>query len=338
MRAAVYRRYGADNLRIEEVAKPVPKAGEVLLRVFAASVNSWDWDQLAGTPQGRVFNPLRPWNPILGADVSGRVEAVGAGVTRFGPGDAVFGDISTGGWGGFAEYVAAPAELLVAKPPEMSDIVAAAIPQAGLLALQGMRKRNVGPGDRVLINGAGGGVGTFAIQMARARGAEVTAVDHTDKLEFLRTVGADRVIDYTREDFARLGERYALILDVIARRSVLSYVSVLNRGGAAVIIGGRSLATMAALSLGPLLSPLTGRSVGVLAWQPSTDDLEEMKRLFADGAVRPIIDETFPLEDTGAAIAKLGEGRVKGKVVVTMQSGLETRTRSGGSGQPVFDR
>jgi len=320
MKAAVRSRYGPPEiLRIEEVPRPVPKDDELLVRVRAASVNSWDWDQLIGTPQGRLGGPFRPVNRILGADVAGLVEAVGTRVSGFRPGDAVFGDISECGWGGFAEFVCAREKYLVAKPEGMTWAQAAAIPQAGLLAFQGLRDREqVGPGRDVLINGAGGGVGTFAIQIAKARGAAVTGVDHTTKLDLMRRVGADRVIDYTRTDFMREGEHYDLILDVIARRSAFDYARALKPGGVFVGVGGRAWTLLQAAGLGPLFSRFGNRKLGLLLWRPSTVDLETMKALFAAGQVVPVIDRTYLLDEVAEALRCVGEGRVKGKIVVTV--------------------
>lgn len=319
MRAIRYSAYGSpDNLALVETAPPVPKRNEVLIRVHAASVNSWDWDLLTGTPQGRLMGPFKPPHPVLGADVAGRVEAVGPDVTRFRPGDAVFGDISQCGWGGFADYVCAPETVLVLKPDAMSFEAAAAIPQAGLLALQAVRKGDFSvPGRRVLINGAGGGMGSFAIQMARNAGAEVTGVDHASKRDFMHGLGADHVLDCESVDFTRAGGRYDLIVDAVANRSVFAYARCLAPGGVFVMVGGTVGALLQTALLGPLLSLSGSRRLGILMWRPSTDDLEEMKTLFAAGDVVPVIDSVYPLEETAAALRHIGEKRAKGKIVVT---------------------
>lgn len=317
MRAAVYRRYGGP-LTVEEVARPVPRAGQVLVEVAAASVNSWDWDQLVGTPQGRLANLLRPANPILGADVAGRVVAVGEGVSGFAQGDELFGDISGCGWGGFAEYAAADADCLVAKPAGMSFEQAAAIPQAGLLALQALRKAQPGRGDKVLVIGAGGGMGTFAVQMARMAEADVTGVDRASKLELIRSLGAGRAIDFAETHPLRTGDRYDIMVDAVARYSPTDYLRALKPGGRLVVVGGRSMTLLQVAIGGGLISLVSDRRLGLLVWRTDTGDLEEMKRLFAAGSVVPVIERTYPLEETADAIAHLGEGRALGKIVVTM--------------------
>jgi len=219
MRAAVYDRYGGP-IEIRDVPMPEPKAGEVLVRVRAASVNSWDWDQFAGTVQGRIGGPFRPRNRILGGDMAGVIARLGEGVSSLAVGDRVAGDISEHGWGGFGEYVAVPATALVMVPEGVGFEGAAAVPQAGTLALQALRQRRpVQPGEHILINGAGGGVGSFAIQLAKRMGATVTAVDHGSKLELMRSIGADHVMDYEREDFTASGARYDRIVDPVARHA-----------------------------------------------------------------------------------------------------------------------
>lgn len=252
MRAVVCSAYGMpEQLRLTEVARPVPKAGEVLIRVKAASLNSWDWDLLRGQPfLVRLGGLLRPPYPILGADVAGVVEAAGEGVTRFAVGDAVFGDLSGANWGGFAEYVAAPEAALAAIPAGVSFEAAAATPQAGLLAWQGLRwKGEVQPGDKVLINGGGGGAGTFAIQLAKRAGAEVTGVDRAEKAELMRSVGADRVIDYAVTDYTAEGERYDLILDMVAARPLAHYRRALSPRSRFVMVGGKT-STILTVALG----------------------------------------------------------------------------------------
>lgn len=245
MKAIVFTEYGSpDVLELREVEKPTPKDDEVLVRVHAASVNDWDVGALRGTPfVNRVlFGLLKPKKRILGSDIAGRIEAVGKDVLQFQPGDEVFGDLS-GDWGGFAEYVCARENALVLKPASMTFEQAAAIPQAALLALQGLRdKGHIQPGQRLLLNGAGGGVGTFAIQIARLYGAEVAAVDSGEKLDMLRSLGAAHVIDYTRDDFTKAGPRYDLILDVKTNRSMFAYASALRPDGTYVTVGVRWLA------------------------------------------------------------------------------------------------
>ena len=323
MKAIVYHTYGSpDVLELKEVAKPTPKDNEVLVKVHAASVNSWDWDLLRGKPflarlvGGGVFKPKYQ---ILGADIAGRIEAVGRNVRQFQPGEEVFGDLSGGSWGGFAEYVCAHENAVLLKPARMTFEEAAAVPQAALLALQGLRdKGQIKPGQKVLINGAGGGVGTFAVQIAKACGAEVTGVDSTRKLDLLRSLGADQVIDYTQADFTNNGQRYDLILDVVASRSIFAYKRALRPKGMCVIIGGSLATIFQALLLGPWIS-LTGRKkVGLLIYKQNKD-LVFMKELLEAGKVVPVIDRRYPLREVAEALRYFGEGHVKGKVVITLE-------------------
>lgn len=319
MRAVVYSEYGPpDRLTVAEVPSPAPGAGEVLIAVRAASVNSWDWDLLRGAPVFiRLEAPFRPRHPILGADVAGVVEAVGEGVTRFRPGDRVFGDLSSGGWGGFAEQVAAPAELLAPIPNGVGFEAAAATPQAGLLAWQGLRwKRDVKPGDRVLVNGAGGGVGTFAIQLARLWGATVTGVDRAEKFELMRELGVERAIDYAAEDFTASGERYDLILDMVANRPVAHYQRALTPTGRLVVVGGKTGTLLALVTRGALASRAGGQQLGLLLHQPDAGQLGELGALIAAGHVTPVIDRTYRLEDAPEALRRIGAGQALGKLVV----------------------
>ena len=322
MKAIVYHTYGSpDVLELKEVAKPTPKDNEVLVKVHAASVNSWDWDLLRGKPflarlvGGGVFKPKYQ---ILGADIAGRIEAVGRNVRQFQPGEEVFGDLSGGSWGGFAEYVCAHENAGMLKPARMTFEEAAAVPQAALLALQGLRdKGQIKPGQKVLINGAGGGVGTFAVQIAKACGAEVTGVDSTRKLDLLRSLGADQVIDYTQADFTNNGQRYDLILDVVASRSIFAYKRALRPKGMGVIIGGSLATIFQALLLGPWIA-LTGRKkLGLLIYKQNKD-LVFMKELLEAGKVVPVIDRRYPLSEVAEALRYFGEGHVKGKVVITV--------------------
>jgi NADPH:quinone reductase-like Zn-dependent oxidoreductase len=234
MKAIVYTEYGPPAVfQLKEIEIPAPRDDEVLVKIHAASVNSWDWELLSKKPSMvSLGSRSNPKYKILGADIAGRVEAVGANVKQFKPGDEVFGDLCQSGWGGFAEYVCARENALALKPASMTFDEAAAVPQAGLLALQGLRnKGQIQPGQKVLINGAGGGVGTFAIQIAKSFGAEVTGVDSTMKLDKMRSIGADHVIDYTQEDYTKSGQRYDLILDVKANRSIFDYKRALRRKG-----------------------------------------------------------------------------------------------------------
>jgi NADPH:quinone reductase-like Zn-dependent oxidoreductase len=323
MKAIVYTKYGLpDVLLLKEVEKPVPEDNEVLIKVHAASVNSWDWDLLRGKPFANrlMFGLLKPKIKILGVDVAGRVESIGGNVKQFQPGDEVFGDISGCGWGGFAQYVCARETALALKPAGMTFGQAAAVPQAAVLALQGLRyKGQIQPGQKVLINGAGGGAGTFAVQIAKFFGAEVTGVDSTRKLEMMRSIGADHVIDYTKEDFIKNGRHYDLILDVVTYRSIFDYKRALSPKGIYVMLGGGSWARVfQAMFLGPLISTAGSKKMGVLMHKPNTSDLGFMKELFEAGKVIPVIDRRYPLNEVPEALRYFGEGHAKGKVVITM--------------------
>lgn len=324
MKAVVYEQYGSpDVLALKEVDKPVPKDDEVLVKVHAASVNSWDWDLVRGKPYlyRLLFGLFKPRYRIIGSDIAGHVEAVGKNVKQFQPGDEVFGDISGNGFGAFAEYACAPEKLLALKSPRMTFVQAAAIPQAGVLALQGLRQHGkIQPGQKVLINGAGGGVGTFVIQMAKVWGAEVTAVDHTKKLEMLRSVGADHVIDYTKEDYTvgTQGQMYDRILDNVARRSVFSYRRVLSPQGIFMMVGGSISTIFQVLFLGGLISNLTPKKIKLLMHQPNRKDLEFIQTLVESGKVVPVIDRCYPMSQLPEALRRLGEGHALGKVIITM--------------------
>ncbi|WP_426452997.1 NAD(P)-dependent alcohol dehydrogenase [Paenibacillus sp. S-38] len=322
MRAMVYDTYGMPEvLRIEEVDIPVPKDHEVLIEVHAASVNSWDWDLLRGKPfLTRLGGFRRPRYRILGADIAGRVVAVGVTVTRFRPGDEVFGDLSGSGWGGFAEYVCASEEALTPKPARLNFPQAAAIPQAAVLALQGMRmKGELQKGQRVLINGAGGGVGTFAIQFAKLHGAEVTGVDSAEKLDMLRAIGSDFVLDYTKEDFTRRGHKYDLILDVVGNRSVFAVKRALMPGGTYVMIGGPLSRILLALVAAPLYARLKRMKLAVLVHKPNHRDQMVWKELVESGQVLPVIESQYPLSEAAEALRHMGEGHAKGKIVIQMK-------------------
>jgi NADPH:quinone reductase-like Zn-dependent oxidoreductase len=323
MKAIVYKKYGSpDFLEFKEVEKPIPKDDEVLVKVHATSINSWDWDMLTGRPlEYRLFfGLLKPTKTnILGCDIAGRIEAVGRSIKQFRPGDDVFGDLCEGSWGGFAEYVCARENELTLKPVGMTYEEAAATPQAGLLALQGLcDKREVKPGQNVLINGAGGGVGTFAIQIAKSYGAEVTGVDSTGKLDIMSSLGADHVIDYTQEDFTENGKCYELILDVKTDRSIFDYRRALSSKGIYVTVGGRSARILQLVFLGSLIS-ITGSKKLTLIMHKPNKDLNILNELFESGKVKPVIDRCFPLRETAEAFQYFGEGHFKGKVVITVK-------------------
>ncbi len=324
MKAIVRQKYGSpDVLELREIHKPVVDDKGVLVRVRAASLNSGDLDSLYGRPLiARVGTGLRrPWNRGLGVDVAGQVEAVGRDVTQFRTGDEVFGDLTQHGLGAFAEYVCAPARAFALKPARMTFEEAATIPQSAILALQGLRgKRRIQPGHKVLINGAGGNVGPFAVQIAKHLGAEVTGVDSTGKLDMVRSVGADHVIDYTREDFTVNGQRYDYVLDAAARRSIFDCSRALNPGGVYVLLGGSTRPALQAALLGPLISIAGSKKMGVMWWwRPfKQEDVAFLNELIEAGALAAVIDRRFPLSAAPEALRYLEEGRFRGKVVIAV--------------------
>ena len=326
MKAVVFTKYGQpDVLELKEVAKPAPKDNEVLIKVHAASVNDWDWGLLRGKPfvNRLLFGLLKPKIKILGVDIAGRVEAVGRNAKQFSPGDEVFGDISGCGWGGFAEYVCVRENALALKPAGMTFEEAAAVPQAGLLALQGLRKGQIQPGQKVLINGAGGGAGTFAVQIAKSFGAEVTGVDSTNKLDMMRLIGADQVIDYTKEDFTKSGQCYDLILDVAAYHSIFDYKRALCPKGIYVMVGGSTARASQVMFLGPWISMTGSKKMGLLMHKPNKG-LAFMKELFKAGKVVPVIDRRYTLSEVAEALRYFGEGHARGKVVITVERNNNT--------------
>lgn len=322
MKAITFARYGtADALELREIDKPIPGDDEVLIRVHAVAINDWDWQALQGIPSANrlAFGLLkpRPGKQILGSDVAGRVEAVGDKATRFRPGDEVFGDLS-GRWGGFAEYVCAREDALTLKPAGMTFEQAAAIPQAAALAMQGLIDQgHLQPEQRLLINGAGGGVGTFGIQIAKTYGVEATGVDSGEKLEMLRSLGFDHVIDYRQSDFTKSEQRYDLILDVKTDRPLSHYLRVLAPGGAYVTVGGAGRRILQALVLGSLISRLRKKKVRLVMLK-TNKDLDYITELFETGRLKPVIDGHYTLEQTSEAIRYFGEGKHKGKVVITV--------------------
>ena len=323
MKAIVYHQYGSpDVLKLAEVDKPTPKDDEMLVRIYAASVNRSDWEGLTGKPlYARLGGLRRPGRPILGSDIAGRVEAVGQNHQPFRPGDEVFGETMRYS-DGFAEYVCVRGTGMALKPAGLTFEQAAAIPQAAVIALQGIRdKGQVQPGHRVLINGAGGGAGTFAIQLAKLYGAEVTAVDNAGKLDFLRSLGADQVIDYTREDFTKTGKQYDVILDVVAHRSAFAYARALRPKGRCFVVGGSTSTLLQIVLVGPWIRRTTGKQIRVLAVQPNRNDLLHMAELCDAGKIVPVIDRLYPLSEAPEALRRVGEGRANGKVVITMAPG-----------------
>ncbi len=327
MKAIVSTKYGSpDTFLLKEVPKPTPKDNEVLVKIHAASLNAADVEILRGAWSMRMQGPFKPRHKIPGSDVAGTVEAVGRNVTRFKPGDEVFGDMFMAGFGAFAEYKCAPEKELLIKPNSMTFEQAATYPQSGLIALQGLRNKHpIKPGQKVLINGAGGGMGTFAVQIAKYYGAEVTAVDHTSKMDMLRDIGADHVMDYTKEDYTKTGKTYDLILDVVAHRSVKDYERALSDNGNFVIVGGSRATIFKVLLLGQLITRKSNKKMGLNAW--NSDKNEDMKlliELFNAGKVKPVIDRRYPLSEVPEAYRYLEEGHVKGKVVITMEHNDKT--------------
>ena len=321
MKAVVYTKYGSpDVLQLKEVAKPAPTDDEILIKVHAVSVNRSDWEGLIGKPlYARIGGLLKPRHQILGSDIAGRVEMAGRNNRQFQPGDEVFGDI-LGRMGGFAEYVCARGRTLALKPASMTFEEVAAIPQAAVIALQGIRdKGQVQPGQKVLINGAGGGAGSFAVQLAKLYGAEVTGVDNTGKLDFMRSLGADHVIDYTREDFTKNGKQYDMILDVIAHRSVFAYKRALRPNGSCFMVGGSVATAFQILLLGPWVRRTAGKKIRLLVVQPNRKDLVFITELYEAGKVVPVIDRRYLLSEVPEALRYLGEGHARGKVIITVE-------------------
>jgi NADPH:quinone reductase-like Zn-dependent oxidoreductase len=327
MKAIVNTEYGSpDVLQLKEVDKPVPKEDQVLVKVHAASVNALDWHFLRADPfVMRFFSGfLKPKNNILGADVGGRVEAVGSKVQRLKPGDEVFGDLFPSGLGGFAEYACGGEETLVLKPANLSFEEAAAVPVAGLTALQALRDHGqLQAGQKVLINGASGGVGSFAVQIAKALGAEVTAVCSTGNLDMARSIGADHVIDYTKEDFTKNGQSYDLILAANGYHSIWDYQRALSPKGTYVFSGGSGGQMFQGMFLGPWLTMTGTRNMGK-QWMARSNqkDLLFLKELLEAGKIKPVIHRRYPLSEVAQAIRYLEEGHARGKVVITVEPNI----------------
>ena len=349
MKAIVHTTYGTPEvLQLKEIEKPTPKEDEALVKAHASSLNAAEFEILRGNWSACFTGPLRPKHKILGTDIAGRIEAVGSNVTQFEPGDEVWGDLSFPlHCGAFAEYVCVPEHALRLKPTGMTFKEAAAVPAAGVVALQNLRgvgstsrsfllsdKGEIQPGQKVLINGAGGGAGTFAVQITKSRGAEVTGVDSAAKLDMLRAIGADHVIDYTQEDFTKNGQRYDLILDVVASRSIFDYRRALSPTGVFVCVGGSLTTILQAFLLGPLLSRNGSRKMGIVMWKPNNqEDLSILEALIAASKVTPVIDKCYPLSEVPEALRYLEAGHAQGKVVIRVEQnsdgvvGLEPRHR-----------
>jgi NADPH:quinone reductase-like Zn-dependent oxidoreductase len=324
MKAIVYTKYGPpDVLELKDVEKPTPKDDEVLVKVHAASVNAYDWHLLRADPfLVRLMGGglLKPKNTILGADIAGRVEAVGRTIKQFQSGDEVFGDIAGSGSGGFAEYVCARESALALKPANLSFEEAAAVPMAAVTALQGLRdKGQIQPGHKVLINGASGGVGSFAVQIAKSFGADVTAVCSTGKMDMARSLGADHVIDYAKEDFTQNRQRYNLILAVNGYHPISAYKRALAPKGIYVMAGGSTAQIFQALLLGPWMSITAGKKMGAVSAKSNQKDLVVIKELLEAGKVVPVIDRRYPLSEVPEAIRYLEEGHARGKVVIAVE-------------------
>jgi NADPH:quinone reductase-like Zn-dependent oxidoreductase len=317
MKAIVYTRYGSpSNLHLTEVEKPVPGDNQILIKVHAASVNSYDWHHLRADPffiRVMVGGLFKPKHRILGADVAGKVEAVGRNVNQFKPGDDVFGE---GSYGGFAEYVCVDENRFILKPDNLAFDEAAAVPMAALTALQGLHdKGKIQAKQKVLINGASGGVGTFAVQIARSFGAEVTGVCSTAKMDLVRSLGADNVVDYTQEDVTMNNQKYDLILDTAAHRSVSDYKRILNPDGVYVLVGG-SISRIFQL----MFKSKTGvKNIGTMVASINQKDLLFLAELLKSGKIKSIIDKRFPLADTPKALQYFEEGHTRGKIVITHQ-------------------
>jgi NADPH:quinone reductase-like Zn-dependent oxidoreductase len=321
VKAIVYENYGSpDMLKREEVQKPVPSDDEVLVKVYAASLNAGDWHVMRGELLHRLAGTglLKPKKKILGDDVAGQVEAVGRNVKQFKPGDSVFG---TCNYGAYAEYVCAPqVDWLAMIPPGISYEEAAAVPIAAITALQGLRdKGQIQAGQKVLINGASGGVGTFAVQIAKSFGGEVTAVCSTRKVEMVRSIGADHVIDYTREEFTRSGKHYDLIFAVGGHHPISTYRRALSPEGTYVCVGGSASQYFQALLLGPLISMVGSETMGVVMPRPNQKDLAFLIELVKAGKVAPVIDRRYPLSEVPDALRHLEEGHAQGKVVISVE-------------------
>ncbi|NOQ22317.1 MAG: zinc-binding dehydrogenase [Candidatus Aegiribacteria sp.] len=325
MKAIVYTKYGSpDVLQLKDVEQPTPKDDEVLIKIRAASVNAYDWHFLTAD----IFlirlmggGLLKPKDSRLGVDVAGRIETVGRNVKQFQPGDEVFGMVK----GGFAEYASAPESALWLKPVNTSFDEAAAIPMAAITALQGLRDEGyIQAGQKVLINGASGGVGTFAVQIAKSFDTEVTAVCSTRNLGQARSIGADHVIDYTKEDFTKNGQQYDLVFAANGYHSLSDYKRALTPKGIYVMAGGTMAQIFQSMLMGSMMSETGGRKMGGVRAKQSQNDLVSIKELFEAGKVKSVIDRRYPLSEAAEALRYLGEGHARGKIVITLENGDKT--------------
>jgi NADPH:quinone reductase-like Zn-dependent oxidoreductase len=322
MKAIVATQYGSpDVLQLREIEKPIPKDNEVLIKVMATSVNAGDWHLLRGDPflVRFLYGLFKPKHTILGSDIAGRVEAVGNNVKRLHVGDEVFGDNANAGFGGFAEYVCAREDRFELKPSTMTFEQAAAVPVAAVTALQGLRDSGqIQAGQKVLIHGASGGVGTFAVQIAKSFGAEVTAVCSSSKMDLMRSLGADHVIDYTKENFTKNGQQYDLILAANGNRSIFDYKRALSPKGTYVMAGGSMAQMMQSLLLGPWISMTGAQKMVGLQAEPNHKDLAFVNKLLEAGKVVPVMDRCYPLDEVPDALRYVEQGHAKGKVVINI--------------------
>ncbi|MHB1459041.1 MAG: NAD(P)-dependent alcohol dehydrogenase [Armatimonadota bacterium] len=326
MKAIVYEKYGPPEvLHLAEVAKPIPRDDQLLIRVHAVSINGADWENLVGKPlYARAGGLFKPGNRILGSDIAGRVEFAGKNNTEFKPGDEVYGELPLY-HGGFAEYVCTSGKTMALKPASLTFEQAAAIPQAGVIALRGIRDNGrVQPGQKVLINGAGGSAGSFAVQLAKLYGAEVTGVDNAGKLDYIRSQGADHVIDYTREDYTKSRNQYDLILDLVAYRSMKAYLRALAPNGTFFLVGGSTALIFQILLMSPWIKRTTTKNLRIMAVPQDRKDLISITELVVAGKVVPVIDRVCSLSQVLEALRYVGEGRAKGKMVIVVANNNKT--------------
>ncbi len=323
MKAVVYTEYGPPEvLQLKEVDKPILEDDEVLIKIHAAAITAGDVIVMKGEPlvTRLMTGLLKPKNTIPGKEMSGRVEAVGGNVTQFQPGDEVYGDLSVAGWGAFAEYVSVPESAIALKPANLTFEQSAAVPESALVALQALRdKGKIQPGQKVLINGASGGVGAYAVQIAKSFGAEVTAVCSTRNMDMVRSIGADYVIDYTVEDFTQNGQQYDLILAANGYHPISDYRRALSPDGIYVATGGSMTQSLQATMMGPFISMTGSKTMGGMMVKPNQNDLVFMKELLEAGKVVPMIDRCYSLSEVAEAYHYIGEGHAQGKVVITVE-------------------
>ena len=323
MKAIVLTKYGGpDDLQLKNVAKPTPKENEVLIKIHATAVNDYDWSLMTGKPYlyRLMFGLTKPKKQIPGMELSGIIEALGEKTTSFKVGDAVYGDISAYGFGSFAEYICINEKALALKPIKMSFEEAASIPHAAMLAVQGLIDTGkIQNGQKILINGAGGGVGTFGLHIAKLNGAVITGVDTGDKLNMMKLIGFDHVIDYEKEDFTKNGQCYDLILDTKTNRSTFSYMRSLSTNGRYVTVGGELNRLLQILLLKPWISKFSKKSIGIVALKPNKD-LDYVNELYETGKIKPVIDGPYKLSEVPELIQYFGEGKHTGKVVITLEA------------------